>query len=436
MHHGWIRLTLCLLLLLTVQARAEDKPAPPAATRYPEGARATPGETAARMDTLSKQAEVGAERHVNGGAIGILAWDRPLHAELMGRAGGFVHFGFERVWTRRRTDEQRANDIVIIELTGRFRGRDRWRLREHRDQGHYIIGFGSADDPAYEDVRDLCDVVIDHGLGEQHHRIELADGTHAGDAAHLVNTANAWVFTGELVAALTRRGHMPTMWMAYLYPEGHAWGDRYLGKQQFHDEFDIAPIPAGKLGRAYLGHMRDLLTRFRDTQADAVQQAAKLISDEVRTDRKVFVAVAGHAMPFIVGYGRDGRWARGTEVYAHLPEFLARLDDVPRDVLVLRLGYYGLHEDVAAKLKGRRVILLTNPHTDPVFQHDGGAMVKIDMACPFGDAVVEIENYPIRILPPSGIMQIAAYEAINTQVLDNLAADTPAERQDLPALAD
>lgn len=436
MHHVRICLTLCLALLLTVHARADEKPAPSVAAQYLDTVLATLDETEARIDTIVDVADIVAERHVNGGAIGILAWNRPLHAELMGRAGGLVHFGFERVWTRHRTAEQRANDVLIIELSGRFRGSDHRALRDHRNAGHYIIGFGSADDPAYEAERALCDVVIDHGLGAQTHRIELPDGTHAGDAAHLVNTANGWVFTGELVAALTRRGHMPTMWMAYLYPEGHAWGGRYLGKQQFHDEFDIAAIPAGKLGRAYLGHMRELLTQFRDTQSDGVQQAAKLISDEAQADRKVFVAVSGHAMPFIVGYGRDGRWARGAEVYAHLPEFLARLDDVPRDTLIFRLGYFGLHEDVAKKLKGRRVILLTNPHTDPVFQHDADALVKIDMACPFGDAVVEIENYPIRILPPSGIMQIAAYEAINTQVLANLAAQVPVERQELPALAD
>ena len=42
------------------------------------------------------------------------------------------------------------------------------------------------------------------------------------------------------------------------------------------------------------------------------------------------------------------------------------------------------------------------------------------MGWTYGDAVVPIANYPIRILPPSGIMQIVAYQTINAEVMARL----------------
>ena len=34
----------------------------------------------------------------------------------------------------------------------------------------------------------------------------------------------------------------------------------------------------------------------------------------------------------------------------------------------------------------------------------------------FGDACVSLDGCPISILPPSGVMQVAAYESINAEV--------------------
>ena len=46
--------------------------------------------------------------------------------------------------------------------------------------------------------------------------------------------------------------------------------------------------------------------------------------------------------------------------------------------------------------------------------------MTIDMQWKYGDAAIPIENYPIKILPASGVMQVVAYEAINTEVLARL----------------
>ena len=73
------------------------------------------------------------------------------------------------------------------------------------------------------------------------------------------------------------------------------------------------------------------------------------------------------------------------------------------------------------KRKKQRVMLITgeNPRTEwavPDFCEP-----RADTGAAFGDACVSVEGYPIRILPPSGVMQIAAYETLNAEVLERLA---------------
>jgi hypothetical protein len=56
-------------------------------------------------------------------------------------------------------------------------------------------------------------------------------------------------------------------------------------------------------------------------------------------------------------------------------------------------------------------------HADPTFRVDPAAQAcSIDLGIAFGDACVVVEGYPMRILPPSGIAQLAAYGAIAAQI--------------------
>ncbi len=49
-------------------------------------------------------------------------------------------------------------------------------------------------------------------------------------------------------------------------------------------------------------------------------------------------------------------------------------------------------------------------------RHRCASDIRADLGFTFGDACVSLDGYPIPILPPSGVMQIAAYEAINAEV--------------------
>ena len=128
---------------------------------------------------------------------------------------------------------------------------------------------------------------------------------------------------------------------------------------------------------------------------------------------------------FYVGRNEDTVWARNIEAHGGLASqmqaFAAGSED---EALILRLGYLGLHKDLAQVFdrKRQRVILVTAENPRPEFSALPARLAaSIDLGYAFGDACVAIEGYPLRVLPPSGVMQVAAYEAINVEVLVRLA---------------
>lgn len=67
--------------------------------------------------------------------------------------------------------------------------------------------------------------------------------------------------------------------------------------------------------------------------------------------------------------------------------------------------------------KKQRVLLITSENPRPEYAIPADYTRRVDMGYAHGDASVWLEGYPIPILPPSGVMQVAAYEAINAEVL-------------------
>jgi hypothetical protein len=86
------------------------------------------------------------------------------------------------------------------------------------------------------------------------------------------------------------------------------------------------------------------------------------------------------------------------------------------------LGSMGLHRDLAEifRRKKHRVMLITAENTRREFQATEGFAVRIDTGYAMGDACVTIEGYPVRLIPPSGVMQVTTYEAVNVEVLGRL----------------
>jgi hypothetical protein len=212
------------------------------------------------------------------------------------------------------------------------------------------------------------------------------------------------------------------MWKGYCYPDAIAWAQLYMDKKQFHDDLTVPSVPAGELSARFLRQIRHTLARMKLTQRDAFLAAAKLIADETTAGRSTFVAWSGH-----LGYAQPNPlaapWAKIIEVPpGYEPSNKIWRESSPDGSLVLRLGYLGQHPLDAQlfKSKNQRVIHLAGDHADPSFRVNPGAQAcTIDLGIAYGDACVVLEGYPLRILPPSGLAQLAAYGAIVSQVSGN-----------------
>src|SRR5207253_2651423 len=106
-------------------------------------------------------------------------------------------------------------------------------------------------------------------------------------------------------------------------------------------------------------------------------------------------------------------------VHDHVESQMSSYDKkTPDGALVLRLDYFGLHRSVHEMFgrKHQRVMLVTAESPLPEFAVPAGYDLRVDPGFTFGDACVWLEGYPIPILPPSGVMQVAVYESINVEV--------------------
>ena len=366
----------------------------------------------ARRAEFVKLGGLVAQRHLAGGLIGLVHNYESVGGELLGRSGNIVHIGFERPWkpATQRTAAEKANDLAIIGWERSPNPDEKSRLQDLKKLGVYIIGFGPREMAELADLVPLCDTFVEAGVG-----------TNAGPIAiSFANQVHAWQLMGETVSALTRAGHMPTIFKAYLYNDGREWGDRYLFKKQFHDDYTVAPIPAGDLARRYVQQVREHVARLRRRESVDIGRAAELITAERKAGRKTVVLTEGHSPWTYVGKGPDAAWAVGIDVHPELESQMATFEkEAPAGALVLRLGYFGFAEILRAQteLKQQRVIYLGSlDDRRPGYQAQANTGVMIDLGCAFGDAVLEVPHYPIKLFPVSGLMQVAAYGAIDVEV--------------------
>ncbi len=406
--------------LLKIDAFKPTPPTPTPAQLYLKAALEACDRIEADMPRITKVAEQVADRYTKGGLTGFPYIRQTLGVELMGRSGGFMHAGFDRPWKEKRTDAEKRHDVAIFGWDSAPDDRDLGVLEKEKARGAMVIGFGSKAMPELAKHMAVTDAWFDTGRPGDDRVVGYPDGMRAGKINHFINAIYAWTLTGETVAALTRKGKMPTMWKSWAYKDGRAWSDPLFRKKPYHDNLKVPALPSGQTGSAYLDRMRYLLHRFERTELGKIGAAADLVAAEQRAGRKTVIASSGHMAMYYIARYDDSAWAINQEVHAFLDSQMKSFDEKTADgALVVRLGETGFSRDLAALFKGKKqkVISITaeNPYPENQAYLDSWA-ANIDMGYAFGDACVPIPDFPIRILPVSGAMQVAAYECLNVEV--------------------
>lgn len=362
----------------------------------------------------TRVAEAIAQRHINGGAIGFPIEWQALPQDLWGRSGGMIHLGFTRSWKENRSEGEKANDVGIVGYDGPPGPGDLAALQGLKARGVYLVGFGPRQMAALQPIVAICDAWFDSGFGDDDRVVDPKTGQPGGHGNIAANAIHGATLIAEIVGALTRQGRMPTMWRGYAYADGQAWGEKYLGKKQFHDDLQVPPLAAGELGSRFLQQIRFPIRRLQ-SQADLLREATRLLTDEIAAGRKVFVVWQGHMPPTYIAKREDAAWAVAVELHPALQSQVENYrKTVPDGGLVLNLGYHGLDpvEANVRREKNQRVIHLSGSHIDPNWQPGPEQLLRIDLGFAFGDACVTVEGYPQRLFAPSGIAQVLAYESI------------------------
>jgi hypothetical protein len=419
-HDGTIYATIIYpFTLLKIDGYKVKPPTAGAGDRYLDALEQRLDETAARIPQIQKIAERVAERHLKGGFVGFPWMGTTLEQELFGRAGGWMHVSFDRPWKEKRSAEEQANDMTIFGWDDAPKETDLKKIRDEKGKGRLVIGFGPRSSPLLAEHVAACDEWIDSGGGENDRVVTLEDGKRTGKTNHFTNAVNGWVLVGEVVAALTRKGKMPTMWKSWAAVDGRAWSERYFQKVQFHDDFQVAAIAPGELGQHYVERIRYMIRRMRNVELPKLNSMAERIAEELRAGRKTVIASAGHMGMSYLGRYDDALWAVNQEVHDNVEAQMKDYEQKTAEgALVLRLGDWGLQRNVAAlfERKKQRVMLVTSENPRPEWSISQWKDLRVDLGASFGDGCVWIEGYPIPILPPSGVLQIAAYETVNAEV--------------------
>jgi uncharacterized phosphosugar-binding protein len=343
------------------------------------------------LQPISEVADEVANRLVNGGSLYSTEDGGGFVSELGGRAGGIMML-------KRLQDaaEIRQGDAVLattLDLEREEQGKLLWDLIE---KGVLVVLFGSEESPLKAKVNRLIPTFMPVGTAPQVQICGAEEPICPG--ATVADITAGWAFAGELIAACTRLGKMPTMYQSVYIPNSKVWNPKYSG-QAFHDDFDIAPLAPTAVGRTYLADIRRCFEGIRNTQLSLFEQAGQFGAEALKAGNKVWYFYNGHHLHDQVGLPGD-------------PGLLTEGDrdnpTVATGDVYFWVGYYDRPDpqlEIVEKAGCKAVWITGARSVNPIPL--AADRIVIDPYWGFGDASVAIPGYDIRILPPSGVVQTA-----------------------------
>ncbi len=343
-------------------------------------------------------AEAAAARFVAGGRL-LAAGSIPLFdVEWTNRSGGLMPAA-----ALKDPATLSASDVLVYGCLAGSEGEDADRLALARAKGALVIAFGSKGQAGR--FRPAADFFL---------AADLPAGLPlSGQVEACVHVAHLWAFTGDLVAACTRAGKMPTMWQSIKVPGSTERNSRFRALR-FHAEAPVEPVEAGILGDRYL---EGLIGSLEALAADSrpLEAAGKIVRVAVAGRRTLFHANLGHFEP--ARLLPRGFPIRVVTLPANSPETGLREAGGAGDTL-FAVWYHEMPGALldAAREKGLSSIVVAgrNPYS-PL--DTSLADVYLDPKWAVGDAIVAVPGYDISILPPSAVLNGLLFYAVIAEAL-------------------
>lgn len=238
-----------------------------------------------------------------------------------------------------------------------------------------------------------------------------------------------WVTAGEMIAACTRAGRMPLIWMS-VWLEGalprnaHFFTHDNLREPWdaplFHDGHYVPPLKPGAVADAFLSEAEMIHARLVAQRA-TLATAGKWLADAKRSGRKIWTVAVGHSYPELLELPKDST----TYPVNWGPSYSDLTKAVPADYrdgdVALHFGYAPVDNANVQALLARGLRLIhTSPygnHMTPVRHKD---FLYFDLPWRPADATVDVPGYSVRILPMSSTAQTMALFAILSEMADRM----------------
>ena len=359
------------------------------------------------VDKMAPVAEKAAERIIAGGRFHVTG-NAGFYEEMHYRAGGFA---FARGGARVNS----PNAVIVF---GQFRPNEmgfRWERfdeihRYLRFKNPMAVYFASHHWPQVARVLPMADKGF---WGGRLHRFDTGAPEGSSPKAlalgQMATAALAWAFQGEIIAAAARKGKTLATYASDHEPDGKGW-DRTVRGQTFHPKHKVPPIPAGKIGREYLKICRGQAAEFLATQPGQVRLAARRMAACMKRGGMVWLVTNSHLHPQGSLVPSGLRLKRLGREYNY--DFFGRR--LPKGDMLLWLGYldYPAEKVQVALDRGCDIVTMSvdaGP-TDRRRTHIRSCWKK-------WDTVIELPNYPIRVLPTSGVVGSLQWYAILAETL-------------------
>ena len=256
-----------------------------------------------------------------------------------------------------------------------------------------------------------------------------------GISPSLANAIPGWLFTGELVAALTRLGKMPVLYESIGAYQGMPRIAQFEQAGIFwHEQHTVAPIAAGELANTYIDRMKAMLRRVEKEEREAIDTTGAWVREARAAGKTVYMYSMGHLFPDEVEKTAIGTvfqsavWNAGFRTSAP-PEHTYSAGDV-----AVHIGYQHPPRrllDRAIPAQAKVSYVAVRPDRDYTDRAD---VIWIDPMWPWDDAIVPVAGYDVPALAASGIINGAlAWEIYRVSTAEPPAPAPAPEPEPEPA---
>lgn len=351
-------------------------------------------EVEGQMNGIIEIAEDAAERIVAGGKLYAAEDGASFVSEACGRAGGMM-----MIAGASDPAKIEKGDLIIAGTLDLKTSEQADQLRAFRERGARVVLCGSSETSMREQSDHFIDNAMPLGTAPLLEIPCREDRICPGGAT--ANITALWALTAEFIGACTRRGKMPTMWQSIFLPGNKERNPKYLGKPFHGDELHVPPVAPGGVARTFLSAIRRSFLGIQGTQLGLFEEAGKAGAKALRSGGKVWCTAIGHHMGDQMGQPGD------PGVLTMDPKDSSAFG---KKDAYLMVGYYHPPEEQLAMVRPTGVpsIWINGGREQTPIEPQPGE-IHIDPYWEYGDSAVMLPGYDIRTLPPSGIVQTAAW---------------------------